>query len=467
MRTPVLATCFLVFLAMVPQVLQAADPYSAVNSMDDDNIFWFVLMSDIHIGASDGNGGENLEWMLTEARDVISPSFIVAAGDLTDSTNWSESGYPDGPHLEEWQTYRAIVDGSGVTADRYYDLPGNHDHFGDRDFEYYLGYSLQGAATGQTQVSWTRTFEFGKYHFLGINTCGNDGADFSMLPPTYGDNAGLDAAELAFIEQSLEGNQEADMTLVFGHHLLFKREVDWEDLTAEELEKPTMTALGYGAGRFVELLDHYGAVMYGYGHTHTDIEEFLIKGMSNGVIYLNTASLTKSDQHQYNIVAIDNNGISTVSMDLRSWPAVLITAPLDRNLGMPNNPYTSGIPDTTGDSTPIRALVFDRNPVAVVEYTMYRVPKGSGQLVEGAVSDVVLHVEEAAIWKSMTRVSADHPMYPYLWEADCTNPLGGGAYTLAVRARGSGTRIDRVPTAFPAVPVSDSGCFIGVLAGSL
>ena len=357
------------------------------------------------------------------------------------------------------------MDRSGVTADFFYDLPGNHDHFGDRDFTYYRGYSLQGSASGQTQFSWTRTFDFGKYHFLGVNTNGNDGAPFSMLPPTYGDNAGLDDQELAFIEQSLEANKDATLTMAFGHHLLFKREGDWDDPTAQEAEKPTMTALRYGAERFTELLDRYGASMYGYGHTHTDVEEFLVRGMSNGVIYLNSASLTKSQAHQYTIVAVDNNGISTVPMDLGTWPAVIITAPLDPNLGMRGDPYTSGITDTTGDSNPIRALVFDTNPVVEVEYTMYRIPSGTGQIVEGAVSGVLLESEEAAMWRPMTRVAADHPMYPYLWEADCTKPLGGGEYTVAVRAKGSSTRSDRVPTSFPSNPVSGMGCFIGVLTG--
>lgn len=462
MRTSILVASAATLMLLTAQPLGAGDPYCAVYSTDDRNIFWFVLMSDVHVGAAEVNGKENLRWMLTEAREVIHPSFIVAAGDLTDSTKWKSDGYPDGPHEEEWEAYRAVVDESGVAANEYYDLPGNHDHFGDRDFDYYRHYSLQGSITDDTQFSWTRTFDFGKYHFLGVNTCGNDGADFSMLPPAYGDNAGLEEEELRFIEESLEANQDANLTLAFGHHLLFKRE-EGDEFTFEELEKPTMTALLYGADRFVGLLDRYGVSMYGYGHTHTHVEEFLTKGMSEGVIYLNTASLTKSQEHQYTIVAIDNNGISTVAADLRKWPAVIITAPLDRNLGMSNDPYTSRIADTTGSSTPVRALVFDANPIESVEYTLYRIPKGSGQLVEGALSGLILNLEETAIWHPMNRVPADHPMYPYLWTADCAKPLEGGDYTVAVRAKGSGTNSDRVPTAFPNSPVNGMGCFIDAL----
>ena len=466
MRLRILTTWLAALLCVFSASAHASNPFSAVYSTENDNIFWFVLTSDIHIGAKDGDGEENLQWLLTEGRQVIDPSFIVAAGDLTDSTDWSDSGYPDGPHDSEWITYRGIVDASGVTADLYYDLPGNHDHFGDRRFEHYLAYSLQGSTTGQTQVSWTRTFDFGTYHFLGVNTCGNDGADFSPLPPNYGDNAGLDDDELRFIEEDLEAHREANLSMVFGHHLIFKREVVYEDFIPGDLERPTMTALDYGADEFVSLLDRYSVALYGYGHTHTPVEQFLVKGMRTGVIYLNTASLAKSEEGHYRIVAVDNNGVSTVSMDAKTWPAVIITAPLDRNLGMAADPYTAGAADLTGSSTPIRALVFDRNPVQRVEYTMYKIATNVGSFVEGAVSGVVVEVvDEERAWNPMTQVSAGHPLYPYLWEADCPNPPGGGDYTVEVRATGSSTRSDRVPTAFPEEPVSGAGCFIRAASG--
>lgn len=464
LRTPSICLATLLCLAFSAPALPS-DPFSAVYSNENDNIFWFVLTSDIHIGAKDGRGSENLEWLLTEAREVIRPSFIVAAGDLTDSTDWSDTGYPDGPHDSEWLAYRQIVESSGVTADLYYDLPGNHDHFGDRTFEHYLSYSLQGSATGQLQVSWTRTFAFGTYHFLGVNTCGDDGADFSPLPPNYGDNAGLDDDELAFIEEDLEAHRDASLSMVFGHHLIYKREVPWEGFIPGDLEKPTMTALTYGADEFTALLDRYRAVLYGYGHTHTPREEFLVKGMEPGVIYLNTASLAKSESGHYRIVAVDNNGVSTVSLDAGKWPAVIITAPLDRNLGMEDDPYTARAADLTGGSTPIRALVFDKNPVQGVEYTLYKILGDVGTFVEGAVSGVVVQVDEGAAWNPMTRVAAGHPLYPYLWEADCPNPPSGGNYTVEVRAKGTTTQSDRVPTAFPAEPVNGAGCFVQAVHG--
>jgi hypothetical protein len=421
-------------------------------------------MSDIHIGAKDSIGSEKLEWMITEAKDVINPSFILAAGDLTDSTNWSELGVPDGPYKEEWEEYRNILVSNGIDENFYYDLPGNHDHFNDKRFKYYLSNSIQGFATHQTQFSWTRTFNFGTYHFLGINTCGNDGAKFSVLPPNYGDNAGLDNDELLFIEQELIDHSSDDLTLVFGHHPIVKRPIDWTDPTLETVEERMETALSYGADEFVTLMDNYNSLIYGYGHSHVYREEFFIKKMADGIVYLNVASLAKSDKNNYNIIAIDCNGISTVSQTIRTWPVVIITAPLDKNLGMKNNPYTSDVADDSGNSTPIRALVFDKEPITRVEYRLYKIQEPVGDIVEGGIRLVGRELDAA--WQPMTQVVTDHPNFPYLWEADCAYPLEDGDYSVEVRAIGSTIQYDNIPTAFPAAPIEDGGsCFITSAAG--
>ncbi len=443
---------------------QANDPYSASYSTDNVNIFWFVFISDVHIGTRGVPGSENLEWIVTEARQVINPSFMVNTGDLTDSTNWSESGYPDGPHAEEWQEYRSILVNNGADENFYYDIPGNHDHFLDKDFDYYLDYSIQGVATGQTQISWTRTFGFGTYHFLGINTAGNDGEAFSFLPPTYGDNAGLDEEELVFIEDKLEENKDADLTMIFGHHLILKRSS--EDEILDDAENSMMTALVEGEDELISLMEKYGVLMYGYGHTHDYREEFLTKDMTDGVIYLNAESLTKSADNSYNIVAVDNNGISTISQSVGTWPAVIITAPLDKHLGMSNNPYTSNVTDLSGSSIPIRALVFDKEPVTQVEYRMYKLLESSSEVVEEAVSYVTGLVDIEGMWHTMTQVSPSHTSYPYLWEADASSLSESGDYIIEVRATGSSTQKDSIPTTFPEAPVDgdDVICFIDTAA---
>jgi len=100
----------------------SGDPHSAYYSSKNDRLFWFIHISDIHIGASGPQESQNLQWIVSDAKDIIDPGFIVASGDLTDSTN---GGFiPNGPYQEEWDEYRAILNPAGMDASFYYDIPG-------------------------------------------------------------------------------------------------------------------------------------------------------------------------------------------------------------------------------------------------------------------------------------------------------------------------------------------------------
>ena len=406
-------------------VSEAGDPHGAYYSAVNDRVFWFVISIDSHIGKKDGQGPANLQWLLTEGKAVIDPSFIVLAGDLTDSTNGGI--LPDGPWIEEWTSYRTIVDGAGATASFFFDVPGNHDQYNDGGLSFYRNHSVQGRATGQTQASWTRVFPFGTYHFIAACTAGNDGADFSLLPPTYGDHAGLDDGELAFIGNALENNKTAQLSLIFGHHPLVKPELS--------LETWHETALSYGLEGFVGLMNQYGVSLYGHGHTHMYEERFFVQDMTEGIIYLGTAALGDLEDNAYSLIAVDCNGLSVRNQPVKSWPLVLITTPLDKNLGMERDPYTYNIP-RVGSGNPVRALVFDKNPVLSVEY----------------------RIDEQGSWLPMQSV----PGNPRLWEADASINIGDQSHVVEVRASGSSVQSDRIPTGNPPPPVEDggNGCFL-------
>ena len=274
----------------------------------------------------------------------------------------------------------------------------------------------------------------------------------------------MDGEELEFIEDKLEENKDADLTMIFGHHSILKRSSEGE--IGDDVENSMMTALVEGEDELIALMEKYGVLLYGYGHTHDGREEFLTKDMTDGVIYLNTESLTKSTDNSYNIVAIDNNGISTISQSVGTWPAVIITAPLDKHLGMSNNPYTSNPNDLSGSAIPIRALVFDKEPVTQVEYRMYKIQENTGEIVEQGVSIVTGLADLEGMWHTMTQVSPSHTSYPYLWEADASSLSEGGDYIIEVRAIGSSTQKDSIPTTFPEASVDgdDIICFIDTAA---
>jgi len=407
-RWPLAAALAALMLAVAFSPSVAGSPHSAFYSPENNRIFWFIHASDLHVGTGGSTESTNLQWLVTTAKSAINPSFIVVTGDLTDSTDGNWLGYPDGPYQAEWDQYKSIVDGR-VDAGMYYDIPGNHDAYNDQYFAYYLANSVQGRAMHRTQHSWTRIFPFGTYHFLGVNTADNSGDGFSLFWP-YGDYAGLDSSELDFVNSQLAANQSAQLTLVFGHHPLAA--------TGDSQD----TYLYYGRDQFVGYLNTYGGSLYGYGHTHASSESFYTAGMTEGVFYFNVSSLGKDDPKQFTVSAIDCNGIASVTQAVGTWPVVLITAPMDRNLGKNVNPYTYSV--TNSPANPIRALVFD----------------------PGSVSQVQYRIDMAGSWYPMARTAGTNPNYPYLWEGTWNaSALASGEHTIEVQAStASGVRTDTV-----------------------
>ena len=76
---------------------------------------------------------ENLMWILYNVPTVIEPSFIVNTGDLVDATNGGPFTPPwhglDVQQKNEWVGYQYLT--RNLSPDKYYDLPGNHDRYGD------------------------------------------------------------------------------------------------------------------------------------------------------------------------------------------------------------------------------------------------------------------------------------------------------------------------------------------------
>ncbi len=404
-----LTGCVAVLLVLFVSPALPGYPNTADYSTDNDRIFWFILVSDTHIGARGSQDSNNLTWIVTQGMNVVQPEFVVLAGDLTDSTNGNWLGYPNGPYQQEWDEYKSILTKGNVNSINFYDIPGNHDAYNDKYFQYYIANSVQGRATGSTQVSWTRVFDFGKYHFLGVNTAGNTGASFSLSWP-YGDYAGLDSDELAYIWNELTSHSDHDLTLVFGHHPVTDTGVS------------TDTWLYYGAQDFIGMLDQYMASLYGYGHTHK-YSEVLFEGdaytgsmIGDGIVYLNVTSVGKSSDNNFTVIAVDCNGISTKTQAIGKWPLILITTPVNHDLGGVSNPYAYEIP--TASNNPIRALVFD---AATVSQVRYRIDGGN--------------------WNSMQRVSDN----PKLWEAFWDNrTLPEGRHAIQVEATGSTVNSDMI-----------------------
>ena len=86
-RWPLAAVLAVLLLAVAVSPSVAGSPHSAFYSSDNNQIFWFIHASDLHVGTSGSTDNKNLTWLVTTAKSTINPSFIVVTGDLTDSTN--------------------------------------------------------------------------------------------------------------------------------------------------------------------------------------------------------------------------------------------------------------------------------------------------------------------------------------------------------------------------------------------
>jgi VCBS repeat-containing protein len=409
LRIPAISL-ILAALVLLPShvAVKAGNPYVAEYCSSSENLFWFLHVSDLHIGARGTTDSTRLQWLVTTARNVINPAFIVATGDLTDSTNGNWLGIPNGPYQAEWDQYKSIVDGAGAGPDFFYDIPGNHDAYSDRTFAYYRANSVQGRAGRGPQLSWAYQLGDWTYHLLGVNSAGNDGRAFSLSFP-YGDYAGLDSTELAFINSQLAANAGAALTLVFGHH------------PVTDTGQSDDTWLFYGHQDFIDALDYHRASAYNYGHTH-DYSQALFKGndytgwmSGGGVHYYNVKSLGKDTGSYYSVVAIDCKGLSSATPSSSAWPVVLITTPVDKYIGGAVNPYAYTV--TAASTNFVRALVFDS---ATNTQVSYRLDGGTA-------------------WNPMSRVSGGSPIWQGSWNASA---LAAGDHTIEVRAVGTTTVSD-------------------------
>lgn len=311
-----------------------ASPRDARYREDFEDVFWFLVAGDVHVGQRMFGGTQdtdNLRWLTGEAYQVVRPRFIFICGDLVDGTNGGL--IPIKQWDSEWQEYRGILDDNGMNADILVDLPGNHDQYSDKGLTYYRRYSIQGSFDDQTQHSIVYQTAHGLYHFMAIATPGNDGA------PWPADNASIDPNELDFIREKLREHANANLHLFFGHHPI---KYHGDVLT---------NTLGEGTSAMLDLFNQYEVVAYFFGHTHHYYMKF-----HDRTLFANVTSLGKSDSKNVMLAAIDHDSLSVRAFDARKWPMVLITAPADKGLGG-GNPYAYYVPQGW-KTAPVRALAF-------------------------------------------------------------------------------------------------------------
>lgn len=357
----------LLLLVSVAQI--SATPSSAHQSFEADELLWFLVISDTHVGAQLIYGDkdtERFDWATSDLVDTVRPSFLVNAGDLTDAT--AGLLIPTGQKDGEWESYHSIWSGNGMTSDFYFDLPGNHDHYGEWPLDHYFTWSLQGHEDHLVNHYWVRTDGKGnKLLFIGLATCASNGA----IAPL--DDAGLDTVDMAFLNQVLEQESDADAIVIFGHH--------------------PVGNFNDGQDDFRWILENAGVTSYVYGHTHS-YDMF----WENGALQVNLDSLTKGDEHNVGLFALDGLGLSAKVFTQGEWPQVLVTSPLDATLA--ENHLYDYMVSNAWEQVPVRALALDPDGVENVFATIDNSLVVTMEVVEenvwqGTFDPKLLSVDEA------------------------------------------------------------------------
>jgi hypothetical protein len=307
----------------------AKGPSSARYADDTTGLFWFMHISDLHVGSElPPTYPSNLAFAFNEARSVIQPAFVVATGDLVDASPPPAYLPTTGQDQKEWDAYKQAYTSAGFALGDYIDLPGNHDGYADIGFPHYLANSLLGTTEHALYTSWSVTTALGEYFFFGFDTAG----DGSI--PSIEDSEVL-SDELADFSAGVASHPSAELVIALGHH-----------------------SLGYpkNGAAFTSAIQQANA-FYLHGHDHA-YSEYLV---NNSIVVNEVKSLGKNNDHNLAVVAIDHNAlIYRATSTSKPWPLVMITAPVSSVLQNGTlNPYAYEVCKDRSDN-PVRALVFSK-----------------------------------------------------------------------------------------------------------
>lgn len=328
-------------------------------SIDDYNFFWFIQISDTQFLWYDENKIASFYKFLNKTYKEIDPLFIYHTGDIVDAHFGLQQD------KIEWELYKKALDDNKMNASIYMDIIGNHDAVQDPNFNYFLNYSMMGRSFNTTQYSFNRTFNFGNYAFIGLNT-----AKESYNLFEFGYQGFLNSEELNWYETELEKYKEFDKIFVFGHH-----PPSYPPYYSIQSE------VSLSGKDFYELNEEYNVSYYLSGHIHDNAIQYLDK--------LLTISTLNFDQNngQYRIIALDNNRLSTSIETVGVWPQAIITNPSEEN---------NLIRNLNDNEEKVRVLAWDPEGIESVAWSLFEI-EGEHQITA---------------WKPLERKFVDEP----LWE---------------------------------------------------
>jgi predicted phosphodiesterase len=266
-------------------------------------IFWFIHITDTQsMYQPDKLIKDREQWFFdfaNETVNTIEPKFVLNTGDLVNSDYHGFFNKHTGQIPYEWNTYNQILTSAGMNKSNYYDVMGNHDVYEDEGFTWYLNGSIQQQLYYDFEFDLSALGTTKNYHFIGLHTPEDHGAKYPFSLFGY-----LNNSELDWYEKKLIENNDADLTVIFGHHPAYE--------------------IAEGGSRFFQLNQKYGVDLYLVGHGHDNNQEMI----NNEMVSIETAKLSDA-KDCYRIMVVDDDIISSSVQTKYQWPVGVISSPSD------------------------------------------------------------------------------------------------------------------------------------------
>jgi MYXO-CTERM domain-containing protein len=404
-------------------------------------------ISDLHIDNDGSTVNANTAFALGEGVTVIHPVFLFASGDLV---NGSILKIPtSGQDQSEWDDYKQIFKASGLTSAFYFDMPGNHDGYGDNGLTHYLSNSVQGQLTGKLFSDTSYTTKYGDYYFACLDSAGTYDKPLSYGNPEF--------TNVDDYQAGLTKHKDAQLNFAFAHHHL----VPHGDTGLQDK---------YGIGGSDDPPKNVAAVskmmedngtFYMHGHIHQYKESMQGKVLTNQIGGLGfNGAVDRSSNNAYENTKYNTNiGVGIVDHNAfiyrttsanDPWPFVAITAPVDQYLqGGGTPPGTSSGISYEGDQI---AYGTEKNPYTYdVCNTKTKSPVRALVLAKDAIKSVKLLIDGQ---EASALIAAKDPQGIWTGSFDATT-IGLGMHELGVEAStAKESRIDKITIQV----VSGAGC---------
>ncbi|KAJ7522766.1 hypothetical protein O6H91_18G025700 [Diphasiastrum complanatum] len=404
-----IGVCCLYSLKISLATSESAGQFEIVSAENGPpGVIWVVQLSDLHVSVNHPIRAHSLEKIMGKALSMIKPSLVIITGDLTDAKNKDHTitRQDEDEWVQYLKTMQIIMKESGLLANAFFDLRGNHDKFGvpytGSQLDYFSKYSISADLNRTSPIQSVSVVANGgsKHLFTGV--------DFSMDVGLRGPcNLFGHPSDEVLLSMDLalgqwDNSPDPVTKIVFGHFPL------------------SFTASSRTGKRPEDVFAKHGISAYICGHLHTKFGKHLYKhhemrGFENGEFWEWEMGDWRSSR-MMRLLAVDHGHTSFVDVSFRSYntlndtetlivPTIILpTFPLDSRSMQRFNSHVgrSKFPDFHPMDDSIRALVFSQEHLVSVSAKIYDSVTGKMVLMD----ELLMHQDIGSI----------SPLYIVQWD---------------------------------------------------